>query len=72
MQEEGEASTATVADRIGEVMRHLEIEAAHFATSAPMELGAFMAANGDAVSSLTLLNASRFPLDALPSIAFLL
>jgi SAM-dependent methyltransferase len=50
-------------------MRHLEVEAAHFAASAPMELGAFMATNVNAVSSLTLLNAARFPLDVLPSIA---
>lgn len=55
------------ADRIGVLMQHLDITAAHFGTSAPMELADFMSANSDALSSLTLLNASRLPLDTLPS-----
>lgn len=67
MHEEVGAGGASVAERIGDVMQHLGIDAAHFAVSVPMELAPFMAANADAVSSLTLLNASRFPLDVLPS-----
>lgn len=59
----------SVADRIGALMQHLNITAAHFGASAPMELAAFVSANSDAVSSLTLLNASRFPLDVLPAIS---
>ncbi len=57
-----------VTDRIGILMKKLGISAAHFGTSAPMELAAFMSANPNALSSMTLLNASRFPLDALSSI----
>jgi hypothetical protein len=60
-------SSATVAERIGAVMKHLNISAAHFGVSAPIELAAFMSANSNALSSLTLLNASRLPLDVLPS-----
>jgi hypothetical protein len=59
----------SVADRIGALMQHLNITAAHFGASAPMELAAFVSAKSDAVSSLTLLNASRFPLDVLPAIS---
>ena len=58
----------TVTDRIGMLMQNLGLSAAHFGTSAPMELAAFISANPNAMSSLTLLNASRFPLDALSSI----
>jgi SAM-dependent methyltransferase len=57
----------TIADRIGVLMQHLNINAAHLGASAPMELAPFMSANSNALSSLTLLNASRFPLDVLPS-----
>ncbi len=67
MHEDGGAGGASVAERIGELLHHLGVDAAHFAASVPMELAPFMAANADAVSSLTLLNASRFPLDVLPS-----
>ncbi len=62
-------SRATVAQRISKVMSHLQIDAAHLAASAPMELGEYIATNVETVSSLTLLNASRFPLDVLPSIS---
>jgi SAM-dependent methyltransferase len=64
-----EGGNVSVADRICALMQHLNITTAHFAASAPMELAAFLSANPDAVSSLTLLNASRFPLDVLPSIS---
>ena len=58
----------TVADRIGTLIEKLGVTAAHFGTSAPMELASFMSGNPDALSSLTLLNSSRFPLDALSPI----
>ncbi len=54
-----------VADRISALMEHLGVGAAHIGTSAPMEIAQFMGANPGAPSSLTLLNSSRFPLDAL-------
>ena len=68
MGKDDEAS-ATVAQRIGKVMSHLQVDAAHLAASAPMELGEYIATNVEAVSSLTLINASRFPLDVLHSIS---
>ena len=55
----------TVADRIGMLLETLSVSVAHIGTSVPMELASFMSDRPDAVSSLTLLNASRFPLDAL-------
>jgi SAM-dependent methyltransferase len=55
----------TVADRIGMLLKTLGVRAAHIGTSAPMELASFISGNPDVISSLTLLNASRFPLDAL-------
>jgi SAM-dependent methyltransferase len=55
----------TVADRIGMLFETLSVSVAHIGTSVPMELTFFMSDSPDAVSSLTLLNASRFPLEAL-------
>ena len=54
-----------VADRIATLMRSLGIDTAHFGTSAPMELATFQSNEPNAMSSLTLLNASRFPIDTL-------
>ncbi len=59
----------TVADRTKALMRHLAIEAAHFGTAAPMEMAQFLAADRQAVSSLTLLNSARFPIGVLSPVA---
>ena len=49
MHEDGRVGGASVAERIGELLHHLGVDAAHFAASVPMELAPFMAANADAV-----------------------
>ena len=59
----------TVADRTHSLMEHLGIEAAHFGTAAAMELRHFLAAEPQAVSSLTLLNSGQFPIDVLATVA---
>ncbi len=55
--------------RINELISALGLEAAHFGTSAPMELATLIAERPSAVASLSLLNASRFPLAALSGMA---
>jgi SAM-dependent methyltransferase len=66
---QGGAGTRTVTDRIRAVMQDLGVTASHFGTSEPTELRAFISDGPDALSSLTLLNCLRFPLDALSTIA---
>lgn len=55
----------TTADRIGLLMAHLGIDAAHMGASSPMEIMSFIGDRPKALSSLTLLNTARFPLDGL-------
>jgi SAM-dependent methyltransferase len=55
--------------RINELMSALGLEVAHFGTSAPMELATLINERPVAVASLSLLNASRFPLAALSGMA---
>ena len=59
----------TVADRTKVLLAHLGIEAAHFGTAAPMEMAQFLAAEPQALSSLTLLNSARFPIGMLAPVA---
>ena len=55
--------------RINELMSALGLEVAHFGTSAPMELATLINERPAVVASLSLLNASRFPLPALSGMA---
>jgi SAM-dependent methyltransferase len=63
--EKTDDSLLTSADRIGMVMEQLGVTAVHIGSSQPTELAEFMNGGPDAISSMTLLNASRFPLDVL-------
>ena len=69
---EAESSTPkrrTIADRIKALLRHLGVEAAHFGIAVPPEMAQFLAAEPQAVSSLTLLNSARFPIEVLSPFA---
>jgi len=62
---EHNSNRTAVGERIGTLLEALDISTAHIGTSVPMELVSLITDNPDAISSLTLLNASRFPLEAL-------
>ena len=57
------------AERITALIDNLRISAAHIGASAPVELTQFIGNNSDFLSSLTLLNTIRFPMDALVPLA---
>lgn len=64
-----DSSRTPIGDRIETLLEALDIGSAHIGTSVPMELVSLITGNPDAISSLTLLNASRFPLEALATLA---
>jgi hypothetical protein len=66
---EHDSSRTPVGDRIAALLEALDISTAHIGTSVPMELVSLITGNPDSISSLTLLNASRFPLEALATLA---